>query len=278
MLKNVLEELTAHPFRYFEHDEMAALEQISVYRGLYWDTYKYSLRFSNEKGKHIYIKISKEGKNDIEPEKRTELQQCINDSYENLQRVHEGFKPFPGYSSIKPIACFPEWFTLITEESPGTDVWTIIREKAKFYPSEPDLKLLEKYCHACGKWLALFQQITREPDRDPFEFAPVIELFDSYLSRLVSHQKVSFPDKLRKRIINFCRQLVLSIPDSDRTVTGIHGDFAPVNILIHNDEITVLDIETPKYGLVYWDSIYFHYHLSSLLEIPIYRPATVAGL
>jgi hypothetical protein len=278
MLKNVLEELTASPSRYFERDEISTFKQLSVYHGLYWDTYKYSLRFSDGRDKNIYIKIRKEGKNDFESKKRLELQQHIKNSYENLQRVYEAFKQFPGYSSIKPIACFPEWLTLVTEESPGTDVWTIIREKAKFYPSEPDLRLLERYCHTCGKWLALFQQITREPDRDPFEFDSVIELFDSYLSRLVYYRNVTFPDEFRKRIIDFCWQLVLSIPNDDRIVVGIHGDFGPGNILVQNDEITVLDIETPKYGLIYWDSTYFHNFLNRLLEIPIYRPATIAKL
>ncbi|MCP4337308.1 MAG: hypothetical protein GY799_00115 [Desulfobulbaceae bacterium] len=126
--------------------------------------------------------------------------------------------------------------------------------------------------------MALYQQITREPDQDPFEFDSVFELFDSYLSRLVHHRNVTFPDKLRKTIMDFSQQLVTSIPDKDLTVVGIHGDFAPINILIHNDEITVMDIEPAKYGLIYWDPIYFNGHLNSLLENPIYRPATLATL
>ncbi len=278
ILKNVFKELAGHPFKYFEYEKIVTFEQLSVYRGLSWDTYKYRVSFPDGEYKNIYIKTSKESGNQMKPKKHLELQQHITDSYENLQRVHEGFKKFPDYSSIKPLTCFPEWLTLITEESLGRDVWSIIREKAKFYPSEITLQKLENICQACGKWLALFQQITKNPDCDLYKFDSIIELFDTYLSRLERRQNITFPGKFREKIIDFCQQLVLSIPDEDRIVTEIHGDFAPVNILVHNDEIIVLDIETPKYGPIYWDVTYFHYHLSTLLDVPIYRPTTITRL
>lgn len=278
MLKSVLKELRIHPSKYFQHEKIETLEQLSVYHGLSWDTYKYRVCFSDKEEKNIYIKTSKEKKHEIEPERRLKLQQHVSESYKNLQRLHEGFKQLPGYSCIKPIACFPESLTLITQESLGTDVWSIVREKSKFYPSNPELRVLEKYCYACGKWLALFQQITKEPEQPQFEFNSMIERFDLYLSRLVNHRNIPFPEALRKRIINFCQHLALSLPEEDRIVAGIHGDFAPVNILIHHNEVTVLDIEAPKYGLLYWDATYFHSHLRTLLENPIYRPATVVKL
>ncbi len=277
MIEHVLEELKTQPFKYFEQDKIMTLEQVHVYRGLYWDTYKYKVSFPDTVN-YIYLKVNTEVENYAGATKRSDFQQQVMDSYTNLQRLYEGFRPFSGYSVIKPIACFPEWLTLVTEESPGTDVWSIIREKAKFYPSATDVKELENICQSCGKWLTLFQQITRTPEQDPYDLSTIIELFDSYLSKLVNHPNGMFPGEYQEQVIDFCRQLVLSIPDDDRVVSGIHGDFAPVNILIQNGEITVLDLETPKYGLMYWDSTYFHYHLSTLLEIPIYRPATVAKL
>lgn len=277
MLEKILKELKTQPLKYFEREQVIALEQASVYSGLYWNTYRYKVDFSNTR-KYIYIKVHKEAENLTNQAKRSELQQRVGASYENLSRVYASFKAFSGYSVIKPIACFPEWIALITEESPGIDLWTLIRKKAKFYPSKTNLHLLKKYCRACGKWLAIFQQITRRPDLDPCEFDSFIETLDSSLSTLIHKQNSMFSNEFRQRIIGFCQQLILSIPDEDRMVSGLHYDFAPVNILIHEDKITVLDLEDLRNGVIYYDSIYFYYHLNLLLETPIYRPATVAKL
>lgn len=277
-LKSILEELQAHPFQYFEEDRMLAIEQATVYHGLGgWDSYKYKMIFS-DMVKYIYIKIQRNVSNDTDPAKLSQFQQTISASYQNLQYLYEKFQAFPGYSVIKPIACFPEYFAWISEENHGTDVWTIIRKKAKFYPSEKDMNLLKTYCYKCGRWLALFQQITRRPELDPFKFNQMIELLDTYLSRLVQRQYDTFPDKFRKMIIEYCQQIISLIPEEDRIVSGNHGDFCPGNILIHNDEIIVLDIEPAEYGTIYRDSTYFYHYLNSLLELPIYRPTIVTQL
>ena len=248
---------------------------ITVYN---WNTYKYRACSLYENDKNIYIKIKRVG-NEIEDKERVKLQQHIKDSYQNLLRVYTEFKQFPGYSSIKPIAHFPEWFSIVTEESRGADVWTILREKAKCYPSKTNIKKLEALCRKCGTWLTLFQQLSiKETKNIPYDFGAKIEMYDFHLKRLVHSQNNTFPDELRKRIVDFCWQLVPSIPKRDCGIVGVHGDYAPVNILMHNDEITILDIETPKTGIVHWDSTYFAYHLSSLLENPIYRPMTIAKL
>jgi len=275
-LKKVLEELKTHSYVYFEGNRIVNLKQLSLYNGLYWDTYKYKVSLNDSINQNIYIKINKN--KDVISQKHLKLEQYIIESYENMQYLHNALTQFPGYASIEPIACFPEWLTLITKESLGTDVWSIIRQKAKFYPVESNLQKLKWICWKCGKWLSIFQQITRRQDLEPFDFDPIIHYLDSLLVKLVYHQKSHFSNEFRTKIINFCQQLIECVPESDRMVAGIHGDFAPVNILVHKDEIVVLDLELPKYGIIYWDSSYFYYHLSTLLEIPIYRPVTIAKL
>ena len=277
-IKNILEELKTHPAKYFQKEEVLALEQIFVYHGLYgWNSYRYKVRFPDTVT-YIWIKVQKSVGNDTDPAKQLKIQQTVKVSYTNLQFLYEKFKAFPGYSVIKPIACFPEWFAWVTEESSGTDIWTLIRKKAKFYPSETDLHSLENYCYKCGRWLALFQQITRRPDLDPFEFDAVLELLDDYLSRLVSRQNVTFSEELRRKIITYCQQLILLIPEEDRIVAGNHRDFAPGNILFHDDEIIVLDVEPEEYGTIYRDATYFFHYLIRLQEIPIYRAITITKL
>lgn len=275
--KGILEELKTYSVEYFEKDHVVAFDQISVYHGLYgWNTYKYKVSFQDTV-KYIYIKVRKSIE-DLEPTELLRLQQKIVESYENLQGLYENFKVFPGYSVIKPVACFPELCALVTEESCGIDVWLLVRSKARFYPSDDELNLLKNSCFKCGKWLAIFQQITRRTDLDLFDFNSMLELLDTYLSRLEQHQSLNFPPQLRKQVLEYCRQLIPQIPNEDRIVSGNHRDFAPINMLIHNDEITVLDIEPPEYGTIYRDATHFYHQLNTLQEVPIYRPATITQL
>jgi hypothetical protein len=278
LLKKVLEALHTNPWKYFAKNDIMLMRQLSVHWGLYWDTYHYLLQFSDNASKSIYIKIRKEGEKELASTEALELQRKIRASYENSTHLHQHFTQFSGFSSVKPVACFPEWLALVTEGSPGENVWSLLRAKAKFYPSLATLKKLEHICWACGQWLALFQRMTRAPEQDPFEFHAIITKLETYLADLAYEPPLAVPKEFRQRILTHCQRLAQSIPDQDRSVVGIHGDFAPVNILTDHSAITVIDIGAPKFGIVYWDASYFYYHLETLLELPIYRPTTVRKL
>ncbi len=274
LLQNVLQELHQHAETFFEQERILQCEQMSLYHGLYWDTYRYNVVFP-ENETVIYIKIPLQIDDHPLFKTQQELQEHIQASYTHLQHLYTAFHPYPGYSVIKPIACFPEWFALITQESPGTDVWTIIREKARFFPAEAELNELRDICQKCGKWLAVFQHITKDSSPGQFDGQQMMALFDELLGKLVRHPNADFSDEFKHNVLQACQRFIDDMPEKDREISGLHGDFAPVNILIHDGHITVLDIETPQYGLIYWDAAYFHYQVNSLTDVPIYRPAAI---
>ena len=87
-----------------------------------------------------------------------------------------------------------------------------------------------------------------------------------------------FNPRLRRQVLNYLERQALLVTDPDLRLCGVHGDFCPSNILIHGEEVTVLDFEMFKVGSVYQDVTYYLRHLETFRQKPTFRPKTISIL
>jgi Phosphotransferase enzyme family len=206
------------------------------------------------------------------------MQERVRRDFEVTRSFHESFESYPGYSTSKPVACFPELLATVMVESAGQNLRDLIINKATFYPRKRTLRQLAEYLVACGQWLRIFQEITRDKTQGRLQLDEMIKDIDLRLSRLVKCHESFFNSQLRRQVLKYLERQALLVKDDHLRLCGVHGDFCPSNILIHGKEIIVLDFEMFKVGSVYQDVTYHLRHLETFLQKPTFRPKTISIL
>lgn len=192
------------------------------------------------------------------------------------RRLHEALGNAKEFGVIKPVAYYPEYLAMVTEEAPGAPLSTVIISDGKLWPSTDKLARLATHCRRAGQALAAIQRATREASRyDPSE---LIEYIDVRMQRLLESKRVPFSAADRRQILRFLEAAIPAIPLEQLGTSGCHGDYAPFNLLASADKITVADFTMFKIGSVYNDLTYFCHRLEGYLHKPIYRPQTIRRL
>jgi len=212
------------------------------------------------------------------PTTRELFEERVKKEYRTLIMAYENFRPFPEYSVVKPIACFPELLVVISEYFCGETLQSVLRKKARLFPSSTNMELLEKYCYSCGEWLKLFHGFTQKEPKEKLRVDEVIEYIDMRLMRLVSNSQIHFDEKLQRQVIDCVRKNLEAVKARDLLMTGQHSDFFPGNILVNAGKVVVSDFTMFSYGSIYQDFTYFYQHLDAMLTNPLYRRETVSRL
>jgi Phosphotransferase enzyme family len=236
---------------------------------------KIEIEFENSKN-NILVKVFKP-KNSSSNHFQ-EMRDRVRKDFDVTLMVHERLKSYPGYSTAEPVACFPELLAIVMIESPGQNLRDLIINKATYYPSKTTLDQLAEYSFACGQWLTIFQDITREKAQGNLQPHDVVRDIDLRLSKLVQKHGEFFSSQLRRQVLNYSERQALKVQDADLRLCGVHGDFCPANILVNGREITVLDFEMFKVGSIYQDFTYYLRHLETLSQKPVFRPKTLSIL
>jgi len=192
------------------------------------------------------------------------------------QRLHKALCLEKEFAIIKPVACYPEFLAIVSEEAPGESLANLIAREAKLYSSAGKLERLAEHCRRAGHALAAIQKVTAEVSR--FEPAELLEYVDLRLQRLLESRQVPFAAADRQQIIKFLENAIPVIPAEQLLVSGTHGDYAPFNLLAAPEKITVADFTMFKSGSVYNDLTYFYHRLEGYLHKPFYRPPTIRHL
>ncbi len=180
------------------------------------------------------------------------------------------------FAVIKPVAYFPEFLAIITEETAGETIADLINQAGKFWPAAEKLDQLAKHCRRSGQALAAIQKATAEVSR--FDPAELPEYIDARLQRLVESRRTPFSARDRRQILKFLEQAIPAVPAWQLGLCGAHGDYAPFNVLATAEKITVADFTMFKAGSVYNDLTYFYHRLEGYLHKPVFRVTTIRRL
>lgn len=178
-------------------------------------------------------------------------------------------------SVIRPLACFPDLQTIITFEWPGEAFNSILKRGIRILSNFTGVSQLEDYCRLCGQWLREFQQITENINCRPYNHEDMITDIHSKL-RLAAQSKLLIGAQA-DWLIRFVDNMNSSLPGNIR-LSGMHSDFIPSNILVHEGEIVVLDFADFRKGPIYRDPITFIHALSNYIWTPLVRQRIIRSL
>lgn len=178
---------------------------------------------------------------------------------------------------VKPVLALPEKFIFVSEESKGENLFDIITGKAGFFPSNEDMKLLNRALLKVGNWLR-YKESRLEPEEGLYSIPELLDYINVRLEILKELPGKPFPDSYSNRIRSFFERYGETISDTERRMTITHSDFNPGNILIGKDNVTVLDFGRRVTESYLLDVCKLHFQLYLLTLKPQFRSSTIAQL
>lgn len=185
--------------------------------------------------------------------------------YHALSFLWKVFAPVsPRLAVPRPVAVSPAQAAVLMEKRTGIGLnrarrWARFRRKSR----EP----LAAWFTACGEWLAVFHNAT-QADGDP---TPVFARMErGFHADLEICRQRGLDAELAASAARRFEAGKASAFDGRSSLVGRHCDFAPYNVLVSGDGISVIDFEGLQPGLAYEDLCYFlrmheatpPYHLS----------------
>ncbi len=222
--------------------------------------------------KNIFVKISKL-RNNMSID---ELQKEIVREYEIGKMVYDHLYETTEYSAIKMIACFLDYYAIVTEECQGDSLNSIIIKYGRLYPNKQRCNYLKSICYNCGLLLKNIHDTTQQDEI--FDIHELIEYIDIRLNKLVADKQMVFDEKMRQGILKYLGKQSLMVAKDDLRIAGTHGDFAPNNLLVENQTVKIMDCADFQYSSIYRDITYFYQRLENFLHNPIFRPGTINAL
>lgn len=153
---------------------------------------------------------------------------------------------FPVFSQIKkchvprPILVLPEIETYLMEYVAGDLLMDHFRA-CRFIATRKDFERLREDIFLMGKWLKIFQQKTGYQRSGPESLAPLLSRAEQRLILIEERGIGPVPRGLGMAATALLRGEVGKVGAGDVLVCGRHGDFTPLNVIVGDEGITVID-------------------------------------
>jgi Ser/Thr protein kinase RdoA (MazF antagonist) len=158
------------------------------------------------------------------------------------------------------LAWWPDVPALVMPEIPGENVADLIARLGRWPAGPAAREQLETACRGAGRLLRAFQRVTTSP-------GAVVSLDDVWravelrIERLADLAGPAFDASWRRDVsAAFDRAAREASPD-DLAVTGVHGDFAPGNVIADGHRAVLIDLSTLQSGSVWFDLTRFDHQL-----------------
>jgi hypothetical protein len=196
--------------------------------------------------------------------------------YAITRHIHQELSRFEHLDAVRPIVCFPEHLTVVTEEAEGRTLLAHLETKATWFPRPAALDDLAETMASVGRWLRALQSI--DPASDHVAPGDVRDYIDLRLQRLVAGGSAVVTASTRRALLHQIERLGAAVaPDAWRSVL-IHADLAPGNILVSGRRIVVLDFAMSGRGTFLHDLTRLSLQMDLLCGKPRFRPAVIARL
>jgi len=195
--------------------------------------------------------------------------------FRNARFLAEKFKEHPELGIVNIIAYFSGVPALVMDEVQGNTIYGLLTRNGQWVPRPSAIQELESTCFAVGKWLKTFQGLTAQPDQQ-MSLDQMIEYVNIRLKMLTVYGIRGVDQHWRLRILEVFERSRGRINDSELTVTGVHGDFSPSNVLYSGKRIVVIDCSAFQKGSIYYDLTRFYHQLGLFLRKPSFRTTVVS--
>ena len=219
---------------------------------------------------HVFIKIFKPK----DPAAGVDLRARVVQDFATTCEIHAFMAPWEDLGAVRPIACYEDELTIVTEQADGATLLDALQAHATWFPSRRRVEALASDLASVGRWLKHFQGF--HPRDGHLSAAGLREYVDTRLRRLVEHGVMSSGD--RARILEHLQRIGHLVPEADLADVAVHADLAPANILVSMHRVVMLDFAMAGRGTPLHDISRLHMQLDLLRAKPQFRRAVIAPL
>ena len=221
-------------------------------------------------GGHVFIKIFKPK----DPAQGVDMRARVVQDYATTCEIHSFMAPAPGLGAVRPIACYDDLLTIVTEQAKGETLLEALQRRGTWFPGAAEVASLTASARAIGRWLARFQEF--KPGTGHVTITALIDYVDVRLKRLLEHAVITAGD--RDRILAHLRALGERIAAPELREVSTHADLAPANVLISGEDVVVLDFAMAGRATSLHDVSRLYMQLDLLRAKPQFRRAVLARL
>lgn len=207
----------------------------------------------------------------------SQRRQAIAAEYDTLLRLRESFAGTPHLTVVRPVACFPDDLSLLTEEWPGRPVDTVLGGR-RLLPWRHNRKGGQDVCGLAGEWLRLFQSFIAPTARAPFDLAQIFSYCDERLKIIVDSRHGGLDARIASGLTRRLDELARDVGPEELSLVARHNDFRPENMLTDGVRLAVLDFTGVTWGPRLYDFMKFWMKLEDLAAPPFGRVRTARSL
>jgi tRNA A-37 threonylcarbamoyl transferase component Bud32 len=195
--------------------------------------------------------------------------------FDALTRVYATLRREDGLQAARPVACYPDLETLVTERIPGMTLRHMLHRRAVWWTRGANGRSLGRVASEIGHWLRAFQ--SGAPHDATVSVADLRKYLDERLVRLVARRWLGISERDRRALLDYFDARASRLTTADLIQARSHGDFNPENIVVNAGKVGVVDFSMSQSAPRLLDITHLHVGLDVLRRRPWYRPATLAG-
>jgi aminoglycoside phosphotransferase (APT) family kinase protein len=190
--------------------------------------------------------------------------------------VHDAMRKYDDLGAVRPLACYQDESTIVTEECEGHTLLRYLETFAAWTPTAESQSRLVSTMRQVGRWISALQLI--EPSTERIAPDELVEYIDVRLARLVQESKGHFVEADRSDIRRHISSLAHKARDSDMSSVTIHADLSLGNLLVQGPKVVALDFAMSRRGAPLHDLARVHVQLAMLLAKRRFRKSLISIL
>jgi aminoglycoside phosphotransferase (APT) family kinase protein len=195
--------------------------------------------------------------------------------FDALTKVYATLRRQEGLQAARPVACYPDLETLVTERIPGITLRHMLHRGAVWWAATANVRRLEAVAFAIGRWLRAFQ--AAESHDTTVSVNSLRTYLDERLATLVTRRWLGISDRQRAALLDYFDTRASRLTTADLIEARSHGDFNPENIIVNGGNVGVVDFSMSQPAPRLLDVTHLYVGLDVLRRRPWYRPAALAG-
>ena len=202
---------------------------------------------------HVFAKVYKPRKA-VPYETPIAPDRLVVDEFDATERLHRALASRPGLAAARPIACFPEYAAIVTEELRGRTVNHLIAGAAWGRRVSPSLEVIGT---RIGAWLRTYQR--SGAGHGGFDAGERRRYLDDRLRHITPR---FLRESDRASALALFDRLAPLVDGAPETHVPVHADLCPGNIVVTTGgAVGVLDFATAQSGSRYHDLAHLYLHL-----------------
>jgi hypothetical protein len=180
------------------------------------------------------------------------------------------------FGTVRPIGCYPSHLAIVTEQVEGVTLFDRLRHDMAWWPTARATPELRALLERTGRWIRAFQEAI--PPSEP-QKAPAMEPYIDDRLRPLAKRYGAHGAAVRERVLAMVRTLSSYAGQSDVTLTPVHADLSPSNVLVTpSGRVVVLDFAMTRLGHPLQDVARLFTQLDLLRIKPRYRARAIDDL